>query len=39
MKNLRKELVILKPDKGNGVVLVQSIAYYNAVENLFSDPS
>ena len=39
IKNLRKELVILKPDKGNGVVLVQSIAYYNAVENLFSDPS
>ena len=39
IKNLRKELVILKPDKGNGVVLVRIIDYYNAVENLFSDPS
>ena len=39
IKNLRKELIILKPDKGNGVVLVRIIDYYNAVENLFSDPS
>ena len=39
IKNLRKELVILKQDKGNGVVLVRTIDYYNAVENLFSDPS
>ena len=38
-KNFRKELVILKPDKGNGVVLVQTIDYYNAVENLFTDSS
>ena len=39
IKNFRKELVILKPDKGNGVVLVQTIDYYNALENLFTDPS
>ena len=39
IKNLRKELVILKPDKGNGVVLLRTIDYYNAIENLFSDPS
>ena len=39
IKNLRKESAILKPDKGNGVVLVRTIDYCNAVENLFSDPS
>ena len=39
IKNLRKELVILKPDKGNGVVLVRTIDYYTVVENLFSDTS
>ena len=39
IKNLRKELVILKPDKGNGVVLVRTIDYYTVVENLFLDTS
>ena len=39
IKNLRKELPFLKPEKENGVVLVRTIDYYNAVENLFSDPS
>ena len=39
IKNLRKELVILKPGKGNGAVLVRTIDYYGAVENLFSNPS
>ena len=39
IKNLRKELVILKPGKGNGAVLVRTIDYYDAVENLFSNPS
>ena len=36
IKNLWKELVVLKPDKGNCVVVVRAIDYYNAVENLFS---
>ena len=39
IKNLRKELVILKPDKGNGIVLIGTNDYYTAIENLFSDKS
>ena len=39
IKNLRKELVILKPDKENGIVLIGTNDYYTAVENLFSDKS
>ena len=39
IKNLREKLVILKPDKGNEVVLVRTIDYYSAVENLFLDKS
>ena len=39
IKNLRKELDILKPDKGNGIVLIGTNDYYTAVENLFSDKS
>ena len=37
IKNIRKELVILKPDKGNEVVFIGTNDYYTAVENLFSD--
>ena len=36
IKNL-KELVILKPDKGNGIVLLNANDYYNSVEKLFQD--
>ena len=39
IKNLWKGLVFLKPKKENGVMLFRTIDYYNAVENLFSDPS
>ena len=39
IKNLRKELVILKPDKGNRVVLIRANDYYTAVEDLSSDKS
>ena len=39
IKNLRMELVILKLDKGNGIVLIGTNDYYTAVENLFSDKS
>ena len=35
IKNLREKLVILKPDKGIEVVLIKTIDYYSAVENLF----
>ena len=39
IKNLREKLVILKPDKGIEVVLIKTIDYYSAVENLFLDKS
>ena len=29
--------MILKPDKGNGVVLMNKIDYHNAMNQLFSD--
>ena len=35
IKKLRKELVILKLEKGNGIVLIGTNDYYTAVENLF----
>ena len=37
IRNLRKDLVILKPDKGNGIVLVNSIDCFNAIIHLFSE--
>ena len=39
IKNLGKELVISKPDKGNRTVLIGTNDYYTPVENLFSDKS
>ena len=39
IKDLRKELVILKPDKGNGIVLIGTNDYYTAIKNLLSDES
>ena len=37
IKDFCMEEVVLKPDKGNGKVLVRYTGYYNALENLFSD--
>ena len=37
IKNLRKELVILKPGKGNGIVLLNATVYYNGLEKLFQE--
>ena len=39
IKNLRKKLVILKPDKGNRIALIGTNEFYIMVENLFSDKS
>ena len=39
MKNLRNRFVILKPDKGQGVVLLKKEDYITSMENLFSDRS
>ena len=37
IKNLRKKLVVLKPDKRNGIVLIGTNDYCTTVETLFSD--
>ena len=39
MKSLRKRFVILKPDKGQGVVLLTKEDYVRSMENIFSDRS
>ena len=39
MKKLRNRFVILKPDKGQGVVLLKKDDYVRSMENLFSDRS
>ena len=37
-QQLRKNVTILKPDKGNGIVLLDIKDYSNSVEHLFKDP-
>ena len=37
IKKLRKDTVILKPDKVNGVVVIDTTDYYESLNNLFSD--
>ena len=37
IKNLRKELVILKPEQSNGIVLLNVNDYYNGDEKIFQD--
>ena len=37
IKQLRKDTVILKPDKGNGVVVIDTTYYYESLDKLFSD--
>ena len=37
IKHLRKALVIMKPDKGNGIVLLNKEDYANSTENLFTN--
>ena len=39
IKNLHKELVILKPDKRNGIALIGTNDHYTVVKILFSDKS
>ena len=36
-KNLRKDVAISKPDKGNGAVLRNNGDYYQSLEHLFTD--
>ena len=37
IKNLRKDFVLLKADKGNGIALIKTTEYYSSLEKLFSD--
>ena len=37
IKQLREKYMILKPDKGNGVVLMNKADYHDAMNRLFSD--
>ena len=39
LKQLRQGCVILKPDKGNGIVLINKTEYNLAMKKLFSDRS
>ena len=41
LRNLRKnkDIVITKPDKGNGVVILDQKLYNNAIEEMISDTS
>ena len=38
IQQLRKNVAILKPDKGNGIVLLDIKDYSNSVVHLFKDP-
>ena len=38
IQQLRKHVTILKPDKGNGIVLLDIKDYTNSVKHLFEDP-
>ena len=37
IKNFRKDFVLWKSDKGNGIVLIKATEYYTSTEKLFSD--
>ena len=37
IKNLCKDFVLLKPDKGNGAVLIKALEYYSSLDKLFPD--
>ena len=39
IQQLRNKCMILKPDKGQGVVLIDKIDYYNSMERIFNDPT
>ena len=38
IQQLRKNVAILKPDKGNGIVLLDIKDYSNSVEHVLKDP-
>ena len=39
LRNIKEKCLILKPDKGQGIVLIDKTDYYNSMERLFNDTS
>ena len=39
LQNIKQKCLILKPDKGQGIVLTDTTDYYNSMERLFNDTS
>ena len=39
LQNIKEKCLILKPDKGQGIVLIDKTHYYNSTESLFNDTS
>ena len=39
LRNIKEKCLILKPDKGQGIVLIDKTDYYNSTESLFNDTS
>lgn len=39
LRNIKEKCLILKPDKGQGIVLIDKTNYYNSMERLFNDTS
>ena len=37
LQNIKEKCLILKPDKGQGIVLIDKTGYYNSMERLFND--
>ena len=37
LQNIKEKCLILKPDKGQGIVLIDKTGYYNSMERLFTD--
>ena len=39
LRSLKKRCMILKPDKGQGIVVVNKKDYYDSLDQLFNDPT
>ena len=39
LQNIKQKCLILKPDKGQGIVLIDTTDYYKSMERLFNDTS
>ena len=39
LQNIKQKCLILKPDKGQGIVLTDKTDYYNSMKRLFNDTS